>query len=58
MFSCFARPDSFYGGTEGVEFCFLFYAPGLIFGGNEGVLTRFHVLRYRTRFHVLRYRGR
>jgi hypothetical protein len=31
-------------------------ALGLVFGGTEGVVSRFHVLRYRT--HFRRYRGR
>jgi hypothetical protein len=35
---------------------FRFCAPGLVFGGTEGVGTRFYVLRARTRFR--RYRGR
>jgi hypothetical protein len=35
---------------------FMFCAPGLVFGGIEGVRTRFHVLQSRTRFR--RYRGR
>jgi hypothetical protein len=34
----------------------LFCAPGIIFGGNEGVGSRFHVLRSRSSFR--RYRGR
>jgi hypothetical protein len=29
---------------------FFFCVPGLIFGGNEGVGSRFHVLRSRSRF--------
>jgi hypothetical protein len=35
---------------------FTFCAPGRIFGGTEGVVSRFHVLRSRTRFR--RYRRR
>jgi hypothetical protein len=35
---------------------FLFCAPGLVFGGTEGVKSFFHVLRSRTSFR--RYRGR
>jgi hypothetical protein len=35
---------------------FIVCAPGLVFVGNEGVGSCFHVLRARTRFH--RYRGR
>jgi hypothetical protein len=34
----------------------MFCAPGLIFGGTEGIASRFHLLRARTRFR--RYRGR
>jgi hypothetical protein len=34
----------------------MFCAPGLVFGGTEGVGSRFHVLRSRTRFR--RYQGR
>jgi hypothetical protein len=34
---------------------FMFCVPGLIFGGNQGVGSRFHTLRFRT--HFLRYRG-
>jgi hypothetical protein len=33
----------------------MFCAPGLVFGGTEGLWSRFHVLRSRTRFR--RYRG-
>jgi hypothetical protein len=35
---------------------FIFCAPGHVFGGTEGVRSRFHVLRARTSFR--RYRGR
>jgi hypothetical protein len=34
----------------------MFCAPGLVFGGTEGIRSRFHVLRDRTSFR--RYRGR
>jgi hypothetical protein len=34
----------------------MFCAPGLVFGGIEGVVTRFHALRAQT--HFRRYRGR
>jgi hypothetical protein len=34
----------------------MFFTPGLVFGGTEGVGSRFHVLRSRTRFRL--YRGR
>jgi hypothetical protein len=39
-----------------VGFFFTFSAPGVIFGGTEGVGFLFHVLRFRT--HFRRYRGR
>jgi hypothetical protein len=55
-FSCFARPDSFSAAPRAVGFYFTFCAPGLIFGGTEGVGSLFHVFRFRTRFR--RYRGR
>jgi hypothetical protein len=55
-FSCFVRPDSFSAVPRASGSVFMFCAPGLIFGGTEGVGSRFHVLRARTRF--LRYRGR
>jgi hypothetical protein len=55
-FSCFARPDSF-SAVSGATCPFLmFCAPGLIFGGTEGVGSRFHVFRSRT--HFRRFRGR
>jgi hypothetical protein len=34
---------------------FMFCTPGLIFGGTEGIWSRFHVLQSRTR--IRRYRG-
>jgi hypothetical protein len=56
MFSCFARPDSFSAVTRATGLVFMFCAPGLIFNGNEGVGSYFHVLRALTRFRP--YRGR
>jgi hypothetical protein len=55
-FSCFALRDSF--STVPGASCpvFMFCAPGLIFGGTECVVSRFHVLRSRT--HFRRYRRR
>jgi hypothetical protein len=49
-------PDPFLAlpSTSGHDF--MFCAPGPVFGGTEGVGTRFHVLRSRT--HFRRYRGR
>jgi hypothetical protein len=55
QFSCFALPDSFSAVPRASGPDFMFYAPGLIFGGTEGVGSRFHVLRPQTRFR--RYRG-
>jgi hypothetical protein len=37
MFSCFARPDSFSAVPRASAPIFIFCAPGLIFGGTEGV---------------------
>jgi hypothetical protein len=55
-FSCFARPDSFSAVPRASGPVFMFCAPGLNFGGTEGVGSDFHVLRSRT--HFRRYRGR
>jgi hypothetical protein len=55
-FSCFARPDSFSAVPSASGPVFLFCVPGLIFGGTEGIRSRFHVMRSRTSFR--RYRGR
>jgi hypothetical protein len=49
-FSCFSRPDSFSAVPRASGPVFMFCAPGLVFGGTEGVGSRFHVLRCRTRF--------
>jgi hypothetical protein len=55
-FSCFACPDSF-SALPRVSVPFLmFCAPEIIFGGIEGVGSRFHILRSLTYFR--RYRGR
>jgi hypothetical protein len=45
------------GATEGVISLFIFFAPGLIFGVNEGIGYRFHVLRSRTSFGRYRWRS-
>jgi hypothetical protein len=50
LFSCFARPDSFLAVPRVSGPVFMFCTPGLIFGGTEGVGSRFHVLPARTRF--------
>jgi hypothetical protein len=55
-FSCLARPDSFPAVAWASGPVFMFCAPGLIFGGTEGVWSCFPVLRSRT--HFRRYRGR
>jgi hypothetical protein len=54
-FSCFDLTDSFSVERRVSGSVFIFCAPGLVFGGTEGVKSRFHVLRPRTRFR--RYRG-
>jgi hypothetical protein len=55
-FSCFALPDSFSAVPRASGTVLIFGAPILIFGGNSGVGSRFHVLRSRTHFRL--YRGR
>jgi hypothetical protein len=55
-FSCFALRDSFSVVLRVSRPVFMFCAPGLIFGGTEGVGSRFNVLLARTRFR--RYRVR
>jgi hypothetical protein len=41
-FSSFVRPDSFSAVPRATSSVFMFCAPGLVFGGNEGVGSRFH----------------
>jgi hypothetical protein len=55
-FSCFKRLDSFSEVPRASGPVFMLYASGLVFGGSEGIGSRFHVLRVRTRFR--RFRGR
>jgi hypothetical protein len=55
-FSFFALPDSFSTVPRPSGLVLKFFAPGHIFGGTEGVRSRFHVLRSLTRFQ--QYRGR
>jgi hypothetical protein len=43
-FSCFVLPDSFSTVPKASAPVFMFFAPGHIFGGTEGVGTRFQVL--------------
>jgi hypothetical protein len=49
-FSCFSRPDSFTVVTRASGPVVMFCSPGHVFGGAEGVGSRFHVLRSRTLF--------
>jgi hypothetical protein len=49
-------PDSFSALPRGSCSVFMFCAPGLVFGGTGGVVSRFLVLRSRTRFR--RFHGR
>jgi hypothetical protein len=53
--SCFACLDSFSVVPRASCPVFMFCPPGLVFGGCEGVESRFHVLRPRT--HFRRYRA-
>jgi hypothetical protein len=55
-FSCFALPDLFSAVLRASCPFFMFCASELVFDGNDGVGSCFHVLRSRTRFR--RYRGR
>jgi hypothetical protein len=55
-FSCFALQDSFSVVPRASGPVFMFCAPGLVFGGTEGVWSPFNVLRVRTCFR--RYQGR
>jgi hypothetical protein len=56
LFSCFALPDSFSAVPRALGPVFMFCVLVLIFGGTEGVGSRFHVLCSRTIFR--RYHGR
>jgi hypothetical protein len=49
-FSCCALPDSFSAEPSASGRVFMFCAPVLIFGGTEGVRSRFHILRSRKYF--------
>jgi hypothetical protein len=55
-FSCFARPDPFSAIPRASVPVFMFCAPGLHFGGTDGVGSCFHMLCSRTLFR--RCRGR
>jgi hypothetical protein len=52
LFSCFALPDTFSTVPTASGHVFMFCAPGLVFGGTEGVRFLFHVLRSRTNFRL------
>jgi hypothetical protein len=54
-FSSFALPDTFSVVRRALGPVFMFCAPGLIFSGNEGVGSRFHLLRSQS--HFPRYQG-
>jgi hypothetical protein len=54
-FSCFALPDSFSAVPKASCAVLMYCRSGLVFGGTEGVGSRFHVLRAQT--HFRRYRG-
>jgi hypothetical protein len=49
-FSCFALPDSFSAVQRASGPIFMFCDPGIIYGGDECVGSRCHVLRSRIRF--------
>jgi hypothetical protein len=55
-FSCLALPHSFSSVPRASSSVFIFFAPGLVFVGTNGVGTNFHVLLFRT--HFRQYRGR
>jgi hypothetical protein len=48
--SCFTFPDSLSAVARASCPAFMFCAPALVFGGSEGVGSRFHVLGSRTHF--------
>jgi hypothetical protein len=53
-FSCFALPDSFWAILPALGPVFMFCAPGLVWGGTEGVGSHLHVLPSQTRFRQYR----
>jgi hypothetical protein len=55
-FSCFALPDSFSTLPRASSPDYMFCAPGLVFGGSEGVVSSFLFWHSQSRFR--RYRGR
>jgi hypothetical protein len=50
LFSCFALPVTCSAVSRASGPVFMFFTPGLVFDGTEGVGTRFHVLRAQTHF--------
>jgi hypothetical protein len=50
IFSCFALPDPFSTVMRVPRTVFMFCTSELIFDGTEGVVSSFHVLRFRTHF--------
>jgi hypothetical protein len=57
-FSFFVLPNPFWAVPRASGLVCMFCAPGLVWGGTDGVGSHFHVLRYQTRLHVLRSRTR
>jgi hypothetical protein len=55
-FSCFSLPNMFLAVRRTSGLVFMFCSPGHVFGGTEGVRSRFHLLHART--HFRRNRGR
>jgi hypothetical protein len=56
LFSCFALEDMFSTVRRASGPVIMFCAPGTVFDGNEGVGSRFHVLRAQNRFRRYRWR--
>jgi hypothetical protein len=52
-FSCIALPDTFSVVRTTSDPIFMIYAPGVIFGGTEGVGSRFHVVALSDSFSVV-----
>jgi hypothetical protein len=55
-FSCFAFPNTSSAIRRASGPIFMFFAPALVFGGNEGVGSRFHLLRSQSWFPQYRVR--
>jgi hypothetical protein len=56
LFSCFVLLESFSAVPSASGLVFMFYAPGLVFCGTEGIGANFHVLRALTHFRRYRWR--